>query len=256
MRWTIRHTLEPQPGWQQMATDDALLDLAVEERVVFVRLYRWSPPCLSFGRNEPARARYDRSLIEALGWATVRRPTGGRAVWHGEELTYAVAAPHEALGGPRQAYRMIHQALARAISSLGTEASLATAPARTAPLAAGACFAEPAGGEVMVRGRKIVGSAQVRRGPGLLQHGSILLGGDQGNVARVTLGEVPPGAEGALEALLGRGITYHELADAVDTALETDWGTDEECVASWARLEDNARRYYQQYRDPDWTWRR
>ncbi|MFN2326957.1 MAG: biotin/lipoate A/B protein ligase family protein, partial [Gemmatimonadales bacterium] len=83
----------PRPGWANMAIDRALLDLAAGEGAVVMRLYRWHPHCLSFGRHEPALRRYDRERIAALGLDTVRRPTGGRAVWHARELTYAVAAP-------------------------------------------------------------------------------------------------------------------------------------------------------------------
>ena len=94
--------LDGRPGWQNMAIDHALLDRgAGGER--WLRLYRWSPGCLSFGRHEPALRRYDRGRIESLSLDTVRRPTGGRAVWHAEELTYAVAAPSEALGALRVA---------------------------------------------------------------------------------------------------------------------------------------------------------
>ncbi len=76
-----------------MATDAALLDEADRSGRAFLRLYRWSPPCLSFGRHEPAATRYDRVAIARLGIDVVRRPTGGRAVWHEHEVTYAVAAP-------------------------------------------------------------------------------------------------------------------------------------------------------------------
>src|SRR5438874_10713974 len=81
-----------------MAVDEALLDESDRTGGAFLRLYRFSPPCLSLGRNEPARARYDRAAITRLGITVVRRPTGGRAVWHEHEVTYAVAAPLAALG--------------------------------------------------------------------------------------------------------------------------------------------------------------
>ncbi|MBI2403017.1 MAG: lipoate--protein ligase family protein [Gemmatimonadetes bacterium] len=93
-----------------MAIDQALLD-DVDRRgdLAYLRLYRWNPPCLSFGRNEPALSRYDRAEIERLGVDVVRRPTGGRAVWHDDELTYAVAAPVAAFGCLRDSYRVIHE---------------------------------------------------------------------------------------------------------------------------------------------------
>ena len=133
-------------------------------------MYAWEPD-LSFGRHEPAGRRYDADRVAALGLATVRRPTGGRAVWHAGELTYAVAAPADELGALRQAYRDIHLVLRDAVRSLGVPAELAPL-SRAASVDTGACFASPAGGEVLVAGGKVVGSAQLRRGAALLQHGA------------------------------------------------------------------------------------
>ena len=101
---------EPRPGWHNMALDAAMLDRAEATGRTLARLYRWAPPCLSFGRHEPAGRRYDRARIEDLRLDCVRRPTGGRAVWHARELTYAVAAP-TSFGSLPQAYRRIHGAL-------------------------------------------------------------------------------------------------------------------------------------------------
>src|SRR5438552_11609543 len=79
-------------GAENMAIDAALLDRANGTGLSFFRLYRFDPPCLSLGRNEPA-ARYYHTEI-ALRWLdVVRRPTGCRAVCHEHEVTYAVAAP-------------------------------------------------------------------------------------------------------------------------------------------------------------------
>ncbi len=108
----------------------------------------------------------------------VRRPTGGRAVWHAGELTYAVAAPSGGLGSLRNACDEIHRMLRTRCSSLGRGHRAGTG-SPGGPVDAGACFSRPAGGELMVEGGKIVGSAQVRQGAAFLQHGSILLEGDQ-----------------------------------------------------------------------------
>src|SRR6266566_2515437 len=96
----------------------------------------------------------------------VRRPTGGGAVWHEHEVTYAVAAPVAAFGSLRNAYHTIHQRIAAALRSLGADATLA--PHQPPPSGRvdqpASCFATPVGGEVLVAGRKLVGSAQVRKG--------------------------------------------------------------------------------------------
>src|SRR5256885_3753280 len=143
-----------------MAVDVALLERADRMGEAFLRLYRFDPPCLSLGRNEAA-ARYDRAAIARLGLDVVRRPTGGSAVWHEHEVTYAIAAPIAAFGGLREAYCWIHGRLAAALQTLGVAATLAPdRPTASPPDRPGGCFAEPVGGEVLVDGQKLVGSAQ------------------------------------------------------------------------------------------------
>jgi len=148
-----------------MTIDAALLAEAARTGRAFLRLYHFDPPCLSLGRNEAA-AHYDRAAIARRGLDVVRRPTGGRAVWHEYELTYAVAAPIATFGGLRAAYHAIHTRLAAAIRTLGVTATLAAnPPTARPPVRLSSCFAVPVGGEVLVGGRKVVGSAQVRGSP-------------------------------------------------------------------------------------------
>jgi lipoyl(octanoyl) transferase len=203
-----------------MALDESLLADADQSGRSFLRLYRWSPACLSLGRNEPD-SRYDRAAIARLGWPVVRRPTGGRAVWHEHEVTYAVAAPVAAFGSLRQSYLAIHARLAEALRTLGIAATLAP-PRPSGRLAAGpaACFAAPVGGEVLVGGKKVVGSAQVRRGLAFLQHGSILLDGSQEVVNAVSLRPSAVDGSTTLSIALGRPVGFDEVADAVIAA----WG--------------------------------
>jgi lipoate-protein ligase A len=238
-----------------MARDQALLDLADREGVAFLRLYRWEPGCISFGRHEPALRRYDRERITHLGLDTVRRPTGGRAVWHARELTYAVASPLDVFGSLRNAYREIHLMLGEAIRELGATATLAAAQGRTASLDSGACFASPAGGEVMVGSAKVVGSAQLQQGRAFLQHGSLLLTDGQDVIQEVTRGSPPPSRDRPLAAILGRAIQFEEAAVAISTQA-TAW------VSCWtpgtpeSELEDLTRQHVPRFRSPEWTWRR
>ncbi len=67
MRWTLVQEEEAHPGWQNMALDMALLEQSARHREGYLRLYRWAPHCLSFGRHEPGKKRYDRDAIDALG---------------------------------------------------------------------------------------------------------------------------------------------------------------------------------------------
>jgi lipoate-protein ligase A len=236
-----------RPGPDNMAIDQELLEEADRSGAAFLRLYRWDPPCLSFGRNEPAAARYDREALERRGLAVVRRPTGGRAVWHEHEVTYAVAAPIAAFGSLRDSYRTIHNRLALALRSLGVEATLAARPTAEPPnRLTGPCFASPVGGEVLVNGRKVIGSAQVRRGAALLQHGSILLDGSQEIVSAVSRQPTAVGGEITLREVLGRPVTFEEVADAVVAV----WGN---ALTALDRPRPPSTALFS---DPSWTWRR
>jgi lipoyl(octanoyl) transferase len=251
--WRLLLDLEGRPGWQNMALDQALLARAGRgER--WLRLYRWAPHCLSFGRHEPALRRYDRTQIEGRGLDTVRRPTGGRAVWHAEELTYALAAPAAGFGGLRQAYEEIHRMLLAALRLLGVLAEVAPAR-RGEPVDAGACFASPAGGEITVRGRKLVGSAQLRERDGLLQHGSVLLAGRQGLVGEVTLGGAPPDLAAPLEEATAGLRDSHQVADAVARAAAERWGGTWERCAPPPELLSEAAGHEARFRSAAWTWR-
>ena len=247
--------LEGRPGCDNMATDDALLDEADASGRAFLRLYRWSPPCLSFGRHEPAASRYDRAAIARLGIDVVRRPTGGRAVWHEHEVTYGVVAPVSAFGGVglRASYRAIHERLAMTLRTLGVDANLASNSPTVRPSdGPTACFAVPVGGEVLIGTRKVVGSAQVRRGTAFLQHGSILLDGSQDVVTKVSR---TPGAAAratSLSAELGRSVTFDEVAAAI---MATWWApliTSDRPTVPLASLGAGS----SCFADPAWTWRR
>lgn len=238
-----------------MAIDQCLLDRADRMGERWLRLYRWEPHCLSFGRHEPALRRYDRDRIAALGLDVVRRPTGGRAVWHARELTYAVAAPSDELGGLREAYLEIHRMLVEALARLDVPAHLAPA-GPPGSLDAGACFSRPAGGELLVEGRKMVGSAQLRQGTALLQHGSILLEDDQQVVSDVSLGTAPRVAPGRLATPSGRTLGQDDVARAIAWAAPRRW------PGRWCRVADadavveaGERRHGTRFRSEAWTWR-
>jgi lipoate-protein ligase A len=242
-----------------MAIDRTLLDRAGLLGESWLRLYAWEPHCLSFGRHEPAARRYDAQRIAALGIDTVRRPTGGRAVWHGPELTYAVAAPGPRFGSLQEAYLEIHAMIGQALGELGVEAVLASSH-RAEPLDAGACFSRPAGGEVLVGGCKVVGSAQLRQGGALLQHGSILLADEQHIVRELMQG--PAGhdsfsslGETALP-LLGRSLGVAELAEEIADTAAGRWQGHWNRMTAAGEVIEAASRHYAQFRSPAWTWAR
>jgi lipoate-protein ligase A len=259
MRFWLDDT--PRPGWQNMAIDCALLDLVRAGEGAVLRVYRWDPWCLSFGRHEPALRRYGRENVAARGIDVVRRPTGGRAVWHARELTYALAQPAADVS-LRESYRAIHGMLADAVRRLGAPALLAADPPRVAGVGAGACFAQPVGGEVIVSGRKVVGSAQLRQDGALLQHGSMLLEDDQAMVRDLggeglqARGQGPgAGGETTLRMALGRPVSFEEAAAAVHEAARA-WEPSLAKVDTPAPILGMAERHAERFRSDDWTWQR
>ena len=223
---------QARPGWQNMAIDSALLDLADQEGGHFLRLYRWDPYCLSFGRHEAATRRYSRAELEARGQDCVRRPTGGRAVLHARELTYAVAAPLASLGGLQAAYRSIHDMLAAALGRIASgEFTLAAAARPIGPGAAGPCFSAPVGGEVLLDGHKVIGSAQLRQGDAFLQHGSVLLE-------------------------LGRPVEFEEAADAIASTAPGLLGALEQATELPPGVAVRSELHAERFKDPAWTWHR
>ena len=141
--------------------------------------------------------------------------------------------------------------IAAGLRSLGVAAELASKTGPAERLAAGSCFASPAGGEIMVRGRKLVGSAQVREGKSFLQHGSILLRDRQELVAQVTRGAARAPEATSLQEALGRPVTFAETAQAIVTAARASW------TGRWTDSEpDKPPSGGHRFSDPAWTWRR
>ena len=170
-----------------MALDAAILE-AVEKGAVLptLRLYDWSPPCLSLGYSQPFHD-VDHDRLQAHGWDVVRRPTGGRAILHADELTYAVIGPKtdpRLEGGLMNSYQRISQALSQALIQLGLPVQIHSGKnplAHNQPV----CFENPSDFEITVEGKKIIGSAQARKKTAILQHGSLPLRGDLTRITQV-----------------------------------------------------------------------
>jgi lipoyl(octanoyl) transferase len=251
--WRLWIDERPRPGWENMSLDTALLDLAQGRGQSWLRLYQWEPHCLSFGRHEPASHTYDIDRINALGLDTVRRPTGGRAVWHASELTYAVAAPWQVFGSLRAAYLEIHSLIGEALGSVGVATSLAPR-VQTASLDSGGCFSQAVGGEVLANGRKMVGSAQLRRGNAILQHGSIVLDGDQRLVASLRRGSAPEVESGAWAAWSSPQAA--SVAEGIAECAALRWKGRWERVSNPEPVWHAAFNYYPQFQSSTWTWAR
>jgi lipoate-protein ligase A len=179
----------PAKGAWNMAVDEAILE-SVTKQVALptLRLYAWEPACLSLGLAQPY-AEVDLPALETHGWDLVRRPTGGRAILHTDELTYAVIAPQNeprVKGGVLESYLRLSQALLQVLRLLGldpeaNEKRTASEPGKPNPV----CFEVPSNYEITVNGLKLIGSAQARRNEGVLQHGALPLQGDLTRIVSV-----------------------------------------------------------------------
>lgn len=254
-RW--RHRVDP-PGSAvvNMATDVALMRRARETGESVLRVYTWATPTLSLGRNQPARGRYDEARAARDGIAIVRRPTGGRALLHHREVTYSVTTPADDAGW-RATYARVNRLLLDALQRLGVRAALAGRDGAAAPPSLAPCFEAPAEGEVVVDGRKLVGSAVWREDGALLQHGSILVDDDQPLVAALTREPIPAAAAPAtLRDLLGRAPSPAEVADALVAALRALEDPEASPLPDDPRLDAAIAAAAIPFADPSWTWRR
>lgn len=248
----------PARGAWNMALDEALMEAVRDGGEAIVRFYRWAPACLSLGRNQPAAGRYREDRLAASGWDVVRRPTGGRAVLHDHELTYSVVTPAGLLGSPRESYAAVNRALLAGLRRLGVPAALQPRTTRRAPVPSLApCFREPAENEVVVDGRKLIGSAQYREGEVVLQHGSLLLDGDQRRVSALLR---EPGPTEEAPAVLATYLQPLPSWDALVNGMVAGW--QESVGGEFRRSEPTASEIARaeiltaRYADPAWTWRR
>ncbi len=231
------------PGDYLMALDESLLDSVIAGGAPVVRFYTWQPATLSLGVNQSLRE-IDPDECARRGFGLVRRLTGGRAVLHQHELTYSVIARENdprVSGGVIESYRKISAALVDGLRSLGVDVSLAEPskalframvsgrhsnirePAESEGVDSesshgAVCFDVASAYEVTAGGRKLVGSAQARRGGAILQHGSILLDIDWDAWVSVFVYATPAGKDRAYLKLPTRMTSMrHELGGQVST---------------------------------------
>ena len=251
-----------------MAVDEAILEsVGRHEALPTLRLYAWDPPCLSLGFAQPFND-VDREALSQNGWQVVRRPTGGRAILHTDELTYSVMAPLDeprVYGKVLESYRRLAQALIAALRSLGlpAQADQAYALPEGTQASGAICFETPSNYEITVAGKKLMGSAQARRKEGILQHGSLPLCGD---LTRITRALVYPGeperrlagqrllSHATTVEALGKMVTWAEAAAAFAAAFESTLQIEFKAEAlSAAELSRADRLVMEKYGHPDWT---
>ena len=227
-QWRLLHS-SPASGSWNMALDEALLEaVQAGDSPPTLRLYDWEPATLTLGYAQ-AIDNVDLKRLADKGWGIVRRPTGGRAILHVDEITYSVVAPaseERVAGGVLESYKRLSQALLRSVElldvpAIGKEKSgKRQKPSEPNPI----CFEAPSDYEITVDGKKLLGSAQARRKEGVLQHGSLPLYGD---IARITevltfsdddkrkrAAERVRGSAATVESAIGRKVEWAEAAEA------------------------------------------
>ncbi|MEP7288902.1 MAG: biotin/lipoate A/B protein ligase family protein [Chloroflexota bacterium] len=219
---TWRLIVDPScDGATNMAIDEAILEsVGRGESMPTLRLYRWQPACLSLGYAQPA-ADADRERLAAQGWDIVRRMTGGRAILHTDELTYSVALPtsHPLVEGSiPDSYRRLSSALLAALLHIGLDAHADKQERRSAPVGP-VCFEVPSNYEITAEGKKLIGSAQVRKANAALQHGSLPLYGDVSRICEVLFFADEAARQKARERVLRRATT---LSEALHRTVEWD----------------------------------
>ncbi len=226
-----------QPGDFNMKYDVGLVEEFRITGVPVLRFYGWKPHCISLGRNQDL-SDIDLKLARADGIDVVKRPTGGKAVLHADELTYSVVMEVNGLS-VNDSYNMISTALVEGLRTIGARLGLSQSSAdfrklfrdpTTIP-----CFSTSAVYEVEYLGRKVVGSAQHRFGDVLLQHGSILIGEAHKNIIRYLAVEDTVRAKSredldahtaTLTEVLGRRADRNETMEAVRRGFESVFGAD------------------------------
>ena len=217
MKWRILHSGRAGSA-ENMAVDEAIfLNVIDGLSDATIRFYDWDPPTVSIGYNQDANKEIDFSALEKYGFGFVRRPTGGRMVLHHNEITYSVIAPikEKLKGNITESYSEISKALALGLKFCGIDVefekgNLTSASQRES---INPCFNSSSRFELTCQKKKIVGSAQVRKGNFLLQHGSILLDNDQSFAANLIPGLDEPQKDMLAKLLTIKTVSINQVAD-------------------------------------------
>jgi len=250
-----------------MALDEAILEhIGRGESIPTLRLYAWTPACLSLGHAQPF-ADVDMTRLKSHGWEVVRRATGGRAILHTDELTYSVIAPTNeprVEGSVLESYNRLAQALLLAIKSVEIPVEMKKGKANDGGMPNPVCFEVPSTYEITVDGKKLIGSAQARKKEGVLQHGSLPLTGDLTRICQALVFENETARKIAAERLLerattvqsalGRGISWDGAAQAFVNAFEAQLGLKlERGELSESEFKRAGELVKEKYDHPSWT---
>ena len=234
--WRLLITPPARGAWN-MAVDEAILEhIGLSESKPTLRLYAWDPACLSLGHAQPF-SDVDMNRLQERDWEVVRRPTGGRAILHTDELTYSVIAPNDepsVAGTVLESYNRLAKALLLAVKSLELPVEMKEGKANENGTSNPVCFEVPSTYEITMDGKKLIGSAQARKKEGVLQHGSLPLTGDLARICQALAFETETAREDAskrllaraatVESALGRAVSWETAAQAFIHAFEAQLG--------------------------------
>jgi lipoyl(octanoyl) transferase len=226
--WRLIVESGPCTGAWNMAVDESIMEAVAASRVPpTLRFYRWNPPCVSLGKRQPL-AGIATDNCRRDGVDIVRRPTGGLAILHTDELTYSLITRSDdprAAGAILDSYRQLSRGLVAGLELLGVSVQMQPVSPGGSHSSSAACFEAPSAYEITCGGRKLMGSAQTRPYGKLLQHGSLPLTGDIGRLAeylafpdeteRQVLAHQLRHRATTLGDILGRSVSFEETADAL-----------------------------------------
>jgi lipoate-protein ligase A len=219
-QWRLINDSLAAGAWN-MAVDEAIMRaVAAKRQLPTLRFYGWQPACLSLGYGQRA-SDMNPVTLAAHGWHCVRRTTGGRAILHTDEMTYSLTVPLDdvlAQGDVMESYRLISRGLLAGLQLLGAQPQSEPMPAGVKAVDP-VCFETPSHYEITVQGKKLIGSAQARRGAGLLQHGTLPLTGDIARICDALVYESVAAREASKAHVRERAIT---LEDALGREVSWD----------------------------------
>ncbi|MEE8604411.1 MAG: lipoate--protein ligase family protein [Candidatus Aminicenantaceae bacterium] len=256
--WYLIIDRTPQKGSWNMAVDDYMFQSLREEPTTYLRFYRWNKPTVSIGYSQNAKKVVDLDFCRKRSIEIVRRITGGKLVLHHKEVTYTVCSSDTDIFSQKlmDSYKLISEALNRGLQRMGIESQLAKETPSEYVRGALPCFSHPAQNEIEVEGKKIIGSAQKRKGKKFIQHGSVPLEKEEGLLKSVSLLDQK-----------GSSVKMTSLTEELGKRVDFDWAvehlisgmSDYFCIRlnpkAFSTTEQDAIRKIQEerYDNPDWT---
>ncbi|WP_251520681.1 MULTISPECIES: lipoate--protein ligase family protein [Staphylococcus] len=272
--WNFINTGSRDPFYN-MALDEALLNFVSRGEIdPVIRFYTWDPATLSIGYFQRLTKEIDIDKVNEKGYGLVRRQTGGRGVLHDKELTYSVIVPESHPEMPStitEAYRVISEGLLQGFKSLGFDAHFAIPRTKEEkdklkqPRSA-VCFDSPSWYELVVEGRKIAGSAQVRQKGVILQHGSLLQDIDiedlfdmfkfKNDRLKAKMKEAFVEKAVAINDISDRHITIDEMEEAFEQGFKQGLNIDFKPLTLTDAQQQEVNELIEKYKSDEWNYRK